>query len=185
MACVRICENTTHGGMNRLKLPTAHFVSLQLQRTHCYPIVQRRLMAVIVPPAWKKDRTPVTSLWGPRASGWIGSVTASAGRGARPASSSPGTGRSSQTTYQIECIITERLLEAVWALLHEPAVKESVRMDMISCGADGQGCATPASSRPGTGRSSHTTYLPLSVHHSLKAQHAAAARGCVGTAAGA
>ena len=106
-ACVRICENTTHGGMNRLKLPTAHFVSLQLQRTHCYPIVQRRLMAVIVPPAWKKDRTPVTSLWGPRASGWIGSVTASAGRGARPASSSPGTGRSSQTTYQIECIITE------------------------------------------------------------------------------
>ena len=82
-----------------------------------------------------------------------------------PASISPGTGRSSQTTYQIECIITERLLEAVWALLHEPAVKESVRMDMISCGADGQGRPPPASSRPGTGRSSHTTYHCLCITH--------------------
>ena len=50
-----------------------------------------------------------------------------------------------------------RLQEAVWALLHEPAVKENVRMDRISCGADGQGCVTPASSSAGIGRGSQDT----------------------------
>ena len=33
-------------------------------------------------------------------------------------------------------------------------VKESVRMDRISRGADGQGCATPCSSSAGMGRGS-------------------------------
>jgi hypothetical protein len=51
---------------------------------------------------------------------------------ATPASISPGTGRSSQTTYQIECIITERLLEAVWALLQGPEGNKSVGNDRIS-----------------------------------------------------
>ena len=49
---------------------------------------------------WRLRRHRCSVLWGPRSSGWIGSVTASA-------SSRPGTGRSSHTTYHCLCIITE------------------------------------------------------------------------------